>query len=112
MSSIEEGYVRVAEAREIAVGAMKCVSLGGREILVCHTAEGFFAVDAICSHAYARLDEGRLRGNRVLCPRHGASFDVRDGRALSRPATAGIRSYPVRVDGDSIELELPPGDEP
>lgn len=102
----EDEYTRVAAVGDIAVGGMQAVTLEGVEVLVCHTAEGFFAVDAICSHAFARLDEGRLRGHKLLCPRHGAAFDVRDGRVLSRPATTGLRSHSVRVDGDDLLVAL------
>ena len=73
----EPVYQRVAATSEIAPGEMRCVELQGVEVLVCRLEEGFFAVDNICSHARARMSEGRLRGHRVLCPVHGAAFDVR-----------------------------------
>ena len=101
-----EKYARVASTSEIPAGEKKCVTIEGQEILLCHTAEGFFAIDAICSHAFARLDEGRMRGHRILCPRHGAAFDVRDGRALSQPAMTGVRSHPVRVEGDQVLVSI------
>jgi 3-phenylpropionate/trans-cinnamate dioxygenase ferredoxin subunit len=102
----ETEYRNVAKTTEISVGKMKCVSVDGNEVLICHTKDGFFAVDAICSHAHARLDEGRVRGHRVFCPLHGAAFDVRDGSALSRPATTPIRTYSLRVEGDDIQITL------
>lgn len=85
---------------------MRCVSVVGREVLICHTREGVFALDNICTHALARMDEGRLRGVRVICPLHGASFDVRDGRVLRPPATCAIRQYPARVVDGMIEVAL------
>lgn len=83
---------------------MRCVTVGGREVLICHTPEGVFALDNICTHALTRMDEGRLRGVRVICPLHGASFDVRDGRVLGPPATLAIRRYPARVVEGMIEI--------
>ena len=68
----------------------------------------FHAVSNICSHAYAHLHEGRLRGHRVICPLHGASFDIRTGAVLGAPATVPIASYPVRVAGDQIEVQVRP----
>jgi len=81
---------------------------GAREIVVCRTKDGIYAVDNICTHADARLSEGRLRGNRLLCPLHGAAFDVRDGRVLGAPATVPLVSYPVRITGDRVEVTATP----
>ena len=95
---------RLASVRDIDPGKILCVEVDGREILICHTREGFFAVDNLCSHAAARLCEGKLKGQKILCPLHGAAFDVRDGSALTRPASAPIDTFPIRVAGDDIIL--------
>jgi len=95
---------RLASVRDIDPGKTLCVEVDGREILICHTKEGFFAVDNLCSHAAARLCEGKLKGQKILCPLHGAAFDVRDGRALTRPASTQIDTFPIRVADDDIIL--------
>ena len=95
----------VARTTDIPRGKTLCVSHGGRDILLCHTPEGFFAVDNLCSHAAARLDEGKLKGCRILCPLHGAAFDVRSGEALSKPASLPIDCYPLRIEGDEIFID-------
>jgi nitrite reductase/ring-hydroxylating ferredoxin subunit len=97
---------RVAGAQDVAKGKTLGVAIDGREILLCHTVDGFFAVDNLCTHAAARLCEGKLKGHRILCPMHGAAFDVRDGSALTRPATVALATYAVRVDDDSIRVLL------
>ncbi len=99
---------RVASVTEIAQGKTLCVDVNGREILLCHTIDGFFAVDNLCTHAAARLCEGKLKGHRILCPLHGAAFDVRDGGALTRPASVALATYLVRIDeeGSSVLLNL------
>ena len=89
---------------ELPEGRMRCVTVAGREVLLCHTREGVFALDNICTHAYARLNEGRLRGVRLICPLHGASFDARDGRVLGPPAARPLPRYPVRVVEGTIEV--------
>ena len=76
---------------------MRCFTLGGAAVLLCHTRDGVHAVENICTHAYARLDEGRLRGHRLICPLHGASFDVRTGAVLGAPATSPLPRYDVRI---------------
>lgn len=95
---------------DVARGKMRSCAVGGREIVVCHTKDGVYALDNICTHAYARLDEGRLRGTRLICPLHGASFDVRDGRVLGAPATRPLATHTVNVIGDRIEISLSPVD--
>jgi nitrite reductase/ring-hydroxylating ferredoxin subunit len=97
-------FIPVLSLSELPVGAMRAVMIGTRELLVCHTKDGVFAVDNVCSHAYARLCEGRLRGTRLICPLHGASFDVRDGRVLGPPATQPLAAFAVRISEGMIEL--------
>jgi 3-phenylpropionate/trans-cinnamate dioxygenase ferredoxin subunit len=100
----DDYYREVAAAIDIPRGKTLRVVADGREILLCHTAEGFYAVDNLCTHAAERLCGGKLKGYRILCPLHGAAFDVRDGSALSRPATVPLRTYPVRVAGEKVLL--------
>ena len=99
-------YRRIAGTDEIEVGKSLCVTIESREILICHIREGYFAVDNICSHARARMSEGRLRGHRVFCPLHSAAFDVRDGSVLSRPATKPLHSHPLRVEAGDILISI------
>lgn len=82
--------------------------LEGREIVICHTREGLFALDNICTHAHTRMCEGRLRATRLVCPLHGAAFDIRDGRVLAPPAVVPLQTYPVRVVNGTIEIALGP----
>ena len=97
-------FTPVLPLSELPLGAMRAVKIGERELVVCHTKDGLFAVDNVCSHAYARLCEGRLRGTRLICPLHGASFDVRDGRVLGPPAAQPLAAFAVRVQDGMVEL--------
>lgn len=100
-----DNFEFAARVQDISKGKSEVIEIMGSEILICHTREGFFAVDNLCTHADARLSEGKVKGHRVLCPLHGAAFDVRDGSALSRPATLPLCSYPLRIEGDDILLD-------
>ena len=91
---------------EVPLGSMRSCLIGGREILVCHTRAGVFALDNICTHAHARLSEGRLRATRVVCPLHGGSFDIRDGRVLGPPAELPLPTHAVRIVEDTIEVAV------
>ena len=99
-------FVPVMTLAEIPQGRMQTRVLEGREIVICHTREGVFALDNICTHAHARMCEGRLRATRLVCPLHGASFDIRDGRVLGPPATVPLPTFPVRIVDGKIEVAV------
>jgi nitrite reductase/ring-hydroxylating ferredoxin subunit len=91
---------------ELTQGSMRAYMLGSREIVLCHTRDGVFALDNICTHAQARMCEGRLRATRLICPLHGASFDVRDGRVLGPPALVALPVHAVRIVDGIIEVAI------
>src|SRR5215470_17296511 len=99
-------FAAVMELAGLGVGSMRACAVGGRELLICHTREGVFALDNICTHAHARLSEGRLRATRLVCPLHGASFDIRDGRVLGPPAELPLPTHAVRVVAETIEVAV------
>ena len=99
-------YEAVLKLAELPQGSMRACVSGGREIVICHTREGVFALDNICTHAAARLCEGRLRATRLICPLHGAAFDVRDGRVLAPPAVCPLPTHALRVQGGVIEVAV------
>jgi nitrite reductase/ring-hydroxylating ferredoxin subunit len=99
-------FRRVLAAADVKAGQMRAVELDGRSIVVCHTKDGWSALDNLCTHAYARMSEGRLRGHRLVCPLHGASFDCRSGAVLSAPAIEPLKTYPVRCMGEDVEVAI------
>ena len=99
-------FVPVMQLAELAVGRMCARTVAAREIVICHTHAGVFALDNICTHAEARLCEGRLRATRLVCPLHGGAFDVRDGRVLEPPADRPLATHAVRIVAGAIEVAL------
>ena len=102
----QDKFTWVAALCDLPEGDVQCVEIDGREVALCHTAEGVYALDNLCSHADARLSDGRLKGWKLFCPLHGGSFDVRDGSALTRPAMTPLITYPLRVEGDDILIAV------
>lgn len=100
------GFQKVASLQTLPKGKTLCVEVDNKELLLCHTGEGIFAVDNLCTHAEARLCDGKLKGNKILCPLHGAAFDVKNGDALTRPASVPLKTYPVTLEGDTISVSL------
>ena len=99
-------FVLAAKVSEIPVGQFKPVEVQGRRLLICHTESGFYAVDDTCTHDDGPLADGWLEGNAIECPRHGARFDVTTGKVLCLPAAVGIKSYPVKVEGDQVKVQV------
>ena len=99
-------FVSVAKTTEMAIGELKPVVVDGRPLLICHTADGFFAIDDTCTHDDGPLADGFLDGTAIECPRHGARFDVTTGQVLCLPAAVGIRSYPVQLDGEELKVSV------
>ncbi len=77
----------------------------GRTICVTRVGDEVFAIDDTCSHSDASLSEGEVTDFKIECWLHGAEFDLRTGEALTPPAVAPIKVYPVIVDGDSVTVD-------
>ncbi len=90
----------------LAEGDMAQVRVGGEEVLIAHVYGQYYAVSARCPHAGRSLAGGTLRGYELVCPAHGATFDVRTGAVLSAPAEAGLKRFPVAVEAGKVNLIL------
>lgn len=99
-------FVRVAAVDEIPEGTMKGFEVGRQKFVVAHTADGFFAVIDECSHDAAPISSGRIRGNEIMCTRHGARFDLKTGAVTAPPAIVPIDTLTVKVDGGDILVWL------
>lgn len=65
-----------------------------------------FCIEDICTHDGGTLGDGELVGNCLICPRHGAKFDVRTGDAMCMPATEGTLSHEVEIRGEEVFVQL------
>ncbi len=98
-------FVRVAKASEIGPGQKKIVEVEGTLVVVVNLDGEFYAIEDVCTHDGGPLGEGRLDGEEIICPRHGARFDVRTGDALTLPAFEPVPTYEVRVEGEDVLVE-------
>ncbi len=96
---------RVCALADVPEGEVRAVACGERSIAVANIGGELAAIDNLCTHDGGPLGDGRLDGGRVLCPRHGAAFDARSGRALTLPAVRGVRAYDVTVVGGDVYVE-------
>ena len=99
-------FTKVGSLSDVPPGTAKVYEVGDRAIAVCNVDGELYAVDDVCTHDEGSLDQGGLEGFEIECPRHAARFDVRTGKVTALPAVLPIDTFPVRVDGDDIEIEV------
>lgn len=66
----------------------------------------FFCTDGLCTHERVHLEEGLVMDYEIECPKHNAAFDYRTGEALRAPACVNLNTYPVKVEGDRVLIEI------
>ena len=99
-------WIDVAAEADLFEGAGIAVMPQGREIALFKLDSGVYAIDNLCSHGNAQLCEGFVDGHQVECPFHQALFDLRDGTVTCGPATEPVRSWPVKIEGGRVFLDL------
>lgn len=100
-------FVSVAKVSDFPECGKLCLEVDDYFLVVVKLGDDFFCLDDVCTHDGGPLGEGPLLDNCLVCPRHGAKFDVRTGDAVEMPATEPTATYPVRLAGDDIQVQLP-----
>ena len=100
--------IRVVSLDLLADGAAARCHAAGHPIALFRLGSEVFALGDRCSHAEASLSEGEVSGGVVECPRHGATFDLRTGEALSLPATHPVPVYRTEVEGSDVYVYAAP----
>ena len=96
------GFRKVATVGDIPESKMRAFQVGHSRIVLCNVAGSFYAIADECTHDGAPISTGRLFKEQVVCPRHGARFNVKDGSVEAPPAIVPVETYEVRIDGDDI----------
>lgn len=99
-------WVAVCKVSDVPTGGKKVVHTSWVDLVVCHVDGNYYAIEDVCTHDGGELGSGRLEGDVIICPRHGARFCVRDGRVLSPPAYEDVSCFPVRIHDGKIEVWL------
>jgi 3-phenylpropionate/trans-cinnamate dioxygenase ferredoxin subunit len=100
--------IRVAAFGDLPEDGGWPAEVAGHRIALFRAGNEAFALGDRCSHAEASLAEGEVFNGTVECPRHGAVFDLRTGKALSLPATHGVPVYRAEVEGDGVYVWVEP----
>lgn len=99
-------YVQVATVGDIDAGQHIAVCAAGVQLLLARHNDNYYAVRNECTHQKSELSGGIQKGCYLFCPLHGLRFDLRDGSSKGKLANGTLPTYPVRVSGDSIEVQV------
>jgi len=99
-------FISVAKVSDLSDPGKTLVEIEDRLVALFRVGGKFYAIDDVCTHDGGPLAEGALEGYAIACPRHGAKFDIRDGRALTMPATRATVAHEVKVEGDTVFVKL------
>ena len=97
---------RVASEADLSPETPLGVRVGDVQIAVVRLEDGIFAINDVCTHEYALLSEGYCEEGKLECPLHQALFDIRTGKALTEPAEVNVATYPVKVEGGAVFVQV------
>jgi 3-phenylpropionate/trans-cinnamate dioxygenase ferredoxin component len=100
-------FYEIASCEDLPEGERLFFEVGEDAIMLINLGGEYLAIGDVCTHDDGPLGEGILEGQTIVCPRHGARFDIRTGKALSFPAVIGTPTYPVRISAGKIEVGIP-----
>lgn len=107
----DDNWFAAASTAEVGVGKMKGAQAGGQSIVIYNVDGCHYATHDICTHAFAHLSDGWFEGKLIECPLHAGQFDVTTGKGVGPPIMCDIRTYPVRVVGETIEVHVTTGED-
>jgi nitrite reductase/ring-hydroxylating ferredoxin subunit len=99
-------WVTVALRSAVAEGEVTGVSAGEEQIALYNLGGTIFATSNICTHAFALLSDGWLDGEAIECPLHAGRFEVKTGKGLGPPIPCDIKTFPVRIEGDDVQVRV------
>ena len=100
-------FIKAAKTGEIGPGEMKLVDVDGERVLIANVEGKLHAVDEACTHAFAPLSEGDLDGDKLECPLHGGTFNVKTGEVIDGPPYEPLTVYQIQIEGDDILVGPP-----
>lgn len=97
-------WVRVAAVTDFPPGTRRVLDVEGVQVAVFHLEDGFHAVEDVCTHDGGELAAGQIEGYEIICPRHGARFDLCTGTVTAPPAYEDVAVLPTRIIDGQVEV--------
>lgn len=98
-------WIDVCAEAELKPGERRIVSTDVAEIAIFNLDGELYAIEDICTHDGGELASGQCDGDQIICPRHGARFCIRNGKALTPPAYEDVETFPVRIDQGVVQVD-------
>ena len=100
-------WVDIGPVTALADGVPLSGEVDGVPVVVVRCADGLYAVEDRCTHDGQSFAGAQVESCELICPRHGARFDLRTGEALTPPAYEPVRTYAAREHDGRIQVEQP-----
>ena len=97
-------WIDVSPHQDFLVGEWRSLDVDGTLVAVFNVDGQFYAIEDVCTHDGGILTGGAVEGDQVVCPRHGARFSIKTGAVLSPPAYEDVQTFPVRLDGEMVQV--------
>ena len=95
-----------ASADDLLPSGKLCVDLEGQRVLLVADSGRVHALAPLCTHAGAPLEKGRVRGGKMVCPRHGMRFDLADGSPHGPLTNEPLATWRCRVEDGRVQVDL------
>lgn len=99
-------FFPVCAVEDIPQGERLFIEVGELPVVILNVEGEFYAIADVCTHDDGPLGDGDVEDHQIVCPRHGARFDIRTGDVLTLPAVRGVKSFPIIVEDDMICIGL------
>ena len=99
-------FIKVANVKELDNPGKTVLEVDDRIVVLIQVDGTFYCLDDVCTHDDGPLSDGELDGCDLICPRHGARFDVCSGKAKSLPATRPTASHDVKVENGEVFVKV------
>ncbi len=97
-------WVDVCATADLSAGNHRVVDVDGAQVAVFNIDDEYYAIEDVCTHDGGILTGGRIEGDQIVCPRHGARFSIKTGDALSPPAFEATATFPIRVVDGIVQV--------
>ena len=98
-------WVDVAPAASLKPGESRVVEVDGAMIAVFNLSGDFYAIEDVCTHDGGELACGEVDGEEIICPRHGARFNIKTGEVTAAPAYEPVSIFPVRLQNGTVQVK-------
>ncbi|GAP22909.1 Rieske (2Fe-2S) protein [Leptolinea tardivitalis] len=99
-------FLYVAQEQDIPLNERLFIEINEQPIVIFNLGGKLFAIGDVCTHDNGPVGDGQVDGYEVVCPRHGARFDIRSGKATKSPAFRDVPSYQIKVEDGKIFIKI------